>query len=229
MELIHYAFTAVLIAVLVAASVTFVFMGMGKVRRRRRLARQAHVSGLKFFPDDPYDVPRRYADFAVISSGHSPRANNVTAGSVGPGNVRLFDFRCELGHGTSRLTRRYSVAVAEAEKNLDHLLMWHGEDADLAPLAARNALARVGAWSYHGSARLARALGAVCNSFADAQLSIEVRGPVVLIASPVKRAVRHHAIGLDRLAEILVAMESCCAGAFRKEPNQPVANGGPSC
>ena len=158
MELIQYAFVAVLVGVLLAASVSFAVMGLGKMLRRRRLARDAHESGMKFFPDDPYDVPRRYADFAVVSSGHSPCANNVTAGRLGGRALRAFDFRCELGHGTRRLTRRYSVAVAETSLAQASLLMWHTGDAELAPMAARDMQGRVGQWSFRGSRALAEAV-----------------------------------------------------------------------
>jgi len=216
MELIQYAFTAVLISVLLAASAAFTVMGMGKVRRRRRLARQAHEHGLKFFPEDPYDVPRRYADFAVISSGHSPCANNVTSGGVGARPVRAFDFRCELGHGTRRLTRLYSVAVGEARRDLGTLLMWHTGDADLAPLAARGAALAVGPWSCIGSPDLARTVQHACQALADARPSIEVRGPVVLVAAPVSRSVRNYALGVEDMGAILDAMEK--HKAIAKEP-----------
>lgn len=206
MEIIQYAFVAVLVGVLVAASVSFAVMGLGKVLRRRRLARDAHESGMKFFQDDPYDVPRRYADFAVISSGHSPCANNVTSGRLGGRILRAFDFRCELGHGTRRLTRRYSVVVAEAGQVLPSLLMWHGGDGDLAPLAARGMQAIVGKWSYRGPRALAEAVEPACRRLDQAQPSIEVRGSVVLIASPVRRAIRRHALALDEVAIILEAL-----------------------
>ncbi len=206
MELIQYAFVAVLVGVLLAASISFAVMGFGKVLRRRRLARDAHESGMKFFPDDPYDVPRRYADFAVISSGHSPCANNVTAGRLGGRILRAFDFRCELGHGTRRLTRRYSVVVAETHQVQPSLLMWHSGDADLAPLAARGMQGLVGQWSYRGSRALAEAVESACRHLDQAQSSIEVRGSVVLIASPVRRAIRRHALALDEVAGILKAL-----------------------
>lgn len=219
MELIRYAFVAGLVAVLLAASVAFIVMGMAKVRRRRRLARQAHERGLKFFPEDPYDVPRRYADFAVISSGHSPCANNVTAGGVGARPVRAFDFRCELGHGTRRTTRLCSVAVGEARLDLGNLLMWHTDDAELAPLAAGASGVTMGPWNCIGSPDLARAVMAACEPIAEARPSVEVRGPVVLVAAPVSRAVSHYALGVEDMASILDALEK----------HKAIANDPPAC
>ncbi len=206
MEFIQYAFVAVLVGVLLAASISFAVMGLGKMLRRRRLARDAHESGMKFFRDDPYDVPRRYADFAVIFSGHSPCANNVTAGRLTGRILRAFDFRCELGHGTRRLTRRYSVVVANTRQVQPSLLMWHDGDIDLAPLVARGMPGRVGQWSYRGSRALAEAVESVCRRFDQAQPSIEVRGSVMLIASPVRRAIRRHALALDEVTDILEAL-----------------------
>lgn len=208
MEFIQYAFVAALVGVLLAASVSFAVMGLGKMLRRRRLARDAHESGMKFFPDDPYDVPRRYADFAVVSSGHSPCANNVTAGRLRGRTLRAFDFRCELGHGTRRLTRRYSVVVAETRLAQPSLLMWHTGDAELAPLAARDMQGRVGRWSYRGSRELAEAVEPACRRLEQAQPSIEVRGAVVLIAAPVRRAISRHALALDEVAGILEALDN---------------------
>jgi len=207
MERIQYAFVAVLVAVLVAASVSFAVMGLGKVLRRRRLARGAHQRGQRFFPDDPYDVPRRYADFAVISSGHSPCANNVTAGGIGGSTVRAFDFRCELGHGTRRLTRRYSVAVAETRLGQPSLLMWHTGDGELAPLAARDVQGQVGQWSFCGSRELAETVEAACRHLGHAQPSVEIRGSVVLIAVPVRRAIRQYALALDEVSGIIEALD----------------------
>jgi hypothetical protein len=203
MEQIQYAF----VAVLVAASVSFAVMGLGKVLRRRRLARDAHQRGLRFFPDDPYDVPRRYADFAVISSGHSPCANNVTAGGIAGRTVRAFDFCCELGHGTRRLTRRYSVAVAETHLSQPSLLMWHAGDGELAPLAARDVQGQVGQWGFCGSRELAETVQAACRHLGHAQPSVEIRGSVVLIAVPVRRSIRQYALALDEVSGIIEALD----------------------
>ena len=207
MEQIQYAFVALLVAVLVAASVSFAVMGLGKVFRRRRLACNAHQCGLRFFPDDPYDVPRRYADFAVISSGHSPCANNVTAGGIAGRTLRAFDFRCELGHGTRRLTRRYSVAIAETRQSQPSLLMWHSGDGELAPLAARDVQGQVGQWSFRGSREQAEAVEAACRNFSQAEPSVEIRGSVVLIAVPVRRAIRQYALALDEISGIIEALD----------------------
>ncbi len=196
MVVLRYALMAVLVGVLMTAVISFVAMGLATVRRTRRLGRKAHERGMRFFPDDPFDAPRRYGEFAVISGGHSPRANNVTDGRVDGRSLRAFDFRCELGHGTRRTTRHYSVVVAEADRAAPYLLMWHDADAELAPLAARDCRWHVGAWRYRGPAALAAALAEACADLADTGGSIETRGTTLMVAAPARRGAPDHAVPL---------------------------------
>ena len=186
MQLLQYAFTIVLVSVVVGAVIAFVFMGLTMVRRTRRLARAAHERGMRFFRDDPYDVPRRYAGSAVISAGHSPRANNVIDGRFNGRPVRAFDFRCELGHGTRRMTRHYAVMAFEADRASEPLLMWQTSEEETPPLAARSPDGQLGRWQYRGNRRLAEALASSCEGLGDAPVSMEVRGTALIAAAAAK-------------------------------------------
>ena len=205
-ELARYAFVALLVCVLLAAIVSFVVMGLSKLRRTARLARAAHEKGRRFFPDDPYDMPRRCADFALISSGHSPRANNVTAGRCLGLPVWAFDFRCELGHGTRRITRHYSVVVVEMGGQSGALLMWPDNDAELAPLAARGPAGRVGRWRIRGPAELAAAVASAWTGPENAEPSIEVRGGVLMVSAPAERSAGSYAVETEKIEPIVAAL-----------------------
>jgi hypothetical protein len=193
----HAAFEYLLIAVLVAAVVSFVVMGLAKMRRSRWLARAAHQRGNRFFRDDPFDVPRRYAHFALISSGHSPCANNVTDGRLGGRSARAFDFRCELGHGTRRITRHYSVLVVGAADCPQRLLMWSDADAEGAPLVARDAQGHVGGWACTGPADLAALAERACPGLAESGTSIELRDGLLMLAAPARQSPLAYAVDLD--------------------------------
>ena len=143
---------ALLLAAPVAAAVAFAIGGWLQGRRRDRLARAAHEAGLLFSGEDPFDVSRRYADSALLGAGHAGRATNVTYGRVGGLPVRAFDFRYEIGHGTRRQARHYAVVAVEALGPVAPLLLWRWRDADLAPLAVRQATQRLGEWDARGEA-----------------------------------------------------------------------------
>ncbi|MCD6303864.1 MAG: hypothetical protein J7M21_02760 [Planctomycetes bacterium] len=212
MELLRYVFEAVLVTVLAASVVSFVAMGLAKVRRTRRLARAAHERQRRFFPDDPFDVPRRFADFALVMGGHSPRANNVTDGRVDGLAVRAFDFRCELGHGTRRTTRHYSVLAADVPGRDEQLLMWHDGDAELAPLAARTAEAHVGCWSCRGPAELVATVAAACEPLAAAAASIELRGRRLMVLAPAGRGA-DYAVRFEQIRPLLAVLRAAAGSA----------------
>ena len=218
MVMLQYAFVVLLIGVLAVAVGSFVVMGLGKLRRTRRLARAAHEHGMRFFPDDPYDVARRYADFAAISGGHSPRAHNVTDGRLSGRPVRAFDFRCELGHGTRRTTRRYGVVAADAQNESSDLLMWHDGDAELAPLAALDSGGHVACWSYRGPAALASRVARAAAGLAGACASIEVRGSMVMIAAAGKQAGADYGVPLTDVKAVLDALRGGQAAGEGEEP-----------
>jgi len=104
----------------------------------RRLAREL---GLEFHPADPWNLPERYADFALFSVGHSRLASNVIAGDLGGSPVVLCDYECKVGEGLNEGERRFQVAVLElpivapllevlSEKGSGEIASWVG-DKDL--------------------------------------------------------------------------------------------------
>jgi hypothetical protein len=172
--------TGILVLLMAAAVGSFVVMGLGQRRRRRALARQAHEWGMMFAAEDPFDIPRRYANFGLIRSGHSPRAYNVIYGRREGVAVRLFDFRYEIGHGTHRLTRHYVVVVAEIAASLPNVVLWHEADAEGAPLETRQVDGHVGSWSYRGADAEALRLGRACEPLAQRRLSVEAHGQTMM-------------------------------------------------
>lgn len=166
-----------LLAAPVAAAVGFAIGGFLQVRRRDRLARAAHEAGLLFSAEDPFDVTRRYARFAIIGGGHGGRATHMTYGRLGGLPVRAFDFRYEIGHGTRRQGRHYAVVAVEALGPVAPLLLWRCGDLDLAPLAARQATERLGQWDCRGRGA-AQAVAKLPEALARGATGIEVLGPV---------------------------------------------------
>lgn len=197
-------------------------MGALQVRRTRALAGEAHRMELRFSPDDPFDVPRRYADFALVHCGHSPRASNVTYGRVGGCPVRAFDFRYEVGHGTRRSARHYSVIVVETDLSLPFVLMWHEGDAQAAPLAVRQAGKRRGGWFCLGSDRLAASLADACAPMTGDRVSMQTRENAIMLCMPVQRRRQHYTDHLDNIQGVLDAAKAACTSGVR--PNDETAD-----
>lgn len=208
------AFVMALIAVLIAAVVSFVVMGLVQRRRARVLSRSAHKMGLRFSGDDPFDVPRRYADFVLISCGHSAQAHNVTYGRLAGLPLRAFDFRFEVGHGTRRMTRKYGVIVIETGKESPPALMWNTRDSQCVPLEALRCQARVGCWVCRGEEALVRELGSAADPLAEDALSMQTRGSVLMMWMPAARAGRDYAARLGAAGAIAKAL----AGTVPAEP-----------
>jgi len=218
-ELLRFAFVVVLMVVLAAALVSFLLMGLSKARRTRRLARLAHEQGRRFFRDDPYAVACRYAGFAMISCGHSPRAHNVTDGRLEGRPIRAFDFRCELGHGTRRVTRHFRVAAADLPAPPGDLLMWHDSDSEFAPLAARDSEGRLGAWNYRGRTDLAAAVAGALGGADPPASAVEVHGTTLMIAGRPRRGRDDYAVGGEELGVVVAAVAA--AGAPTPGPAGP--------
>ena len=176
--------TFVFLCILAAAVVSFVVMGIRGHRRYKALARSAHGTGLHFSQSDLFDIPNRYGGYALIARGHSGSANNVTYGRVEKLLVRAFDFCSEMGHGTQRLTRRDSVVVVDAGRELPGLLMWHGAGQTLAPLAYDQSFRQVGGWIYRGNKRLANVLNEALTTVQTRRISVEAKGSSLLVAGP---------------------------------------------
>ncbi len=197
----HTVFIVLLIGTLAASAVSFAVMGLLQHLRASALARKAHEMGMQFSSDDPFDLPCILADFALVSSGHSPRAENVTHGRLDGRAIRAFDFRYEAGHGTQRLTRHYSVIAIEPPHEADWMLMWHEDDAPAAPMSLRLANRHLGRWFYQGSRPVAVALGKVCEKLGR-PVSMETRGNTVMLFMPVPRSRRAYAAQVADVAEI---------------------------
>lgn len=151
--MLQIIFVILLVAVLVGAVVSFIAMAIMQTLRMRRAGQEAHALNMRFSAEDLFDVPRRFADFALISSGHSPRASNVVYGRIEGRRVRAFDFRYEAGHGTRRFTHHYDVVVVETDRSLPSILLWNDAEMDSAPLAASGVDGHLARWVYRGDAR----------------------------------------------------------------------------
>jgi hypothetical protein len=182
------AITWLLILLLAGSVLSLLLMGLGQVRRAGRLARKAHEHRLNFAKNDPFDIPLRYRNLALVSSGHSGHAHNVTYGRLESWPVRGCDFRYEAAHGMRRLTRHYSLAVLESDLDLPALLMWHEQDLEAAPVCLRQSTLQEGAWVCVGDAGLARQLARAFEASAPScRVGAQVLGPVVAVFCPVAR------------------------------------------
>ena len=207
-ENVQDIFTLLLTGVLIVSVVSFVVMGLRQMRRTNSLARKAHEMDLHFSPSDPFDVPRRYGDFALISSGHGPRAYNVTHGHVRSVPVRAFDFRYEVGHATRRTTRHYAVIVVQTRMALGKLMMWHVDDARAAPLSS--GAVRIGKWLCCGNLELAHALAEVSGPLVDRAASAEVRNDTIMFCIPIVRRRQDYAASLQHIDRVLGRIEEYC-------------------
>ena len=203
------AFMVVLIGVLVAAVVSFAVMGLLQHRRTNVLAGKAHRMGMRFSVEDPFDVPRRYADFARIASGHSASAHNVTYGRLGGLPVRAFDFRYEIGHGTRRTARHYGVVVIETSEALPPLVMWNDRDVECAPLASHQCDGHVACWAYLGPEPLAAAVGYACRALADRGAGMQAVGHAVMLCVPIRSRRQDYS---DLMACAAAALQAATVG-----------------
>lgn len=178
---------ALLVLALLAAAVTFIVMGLLLWRRSRRLAAFSHAHGLHFSPGDPHELPVTCGQFALLGCGHSPRASNVAFGQLDSFHVRAFDFRYEVGHGTRRMGRHYSVVLIDTSLLLPGVLMWNTDDADNAPLPVRQVDGQTGGWVYTGNAVLAELLKDAAGDLRQRGLSLQAHGCELLLALPMGR------------------------------------------
>jgi hypothetical protein len=178
-------------------------------RRRRQLARLAHQLGLMFSPGDPLDLTWRCQAFALCRAGHGLRVRNVLHGHTEMGAFRGCEMSFEVGHGPTRLARRYSVMIFEPPGHLPTGLLWHGQD-EPAPLSAGLSDRCAGPWRLAGApqctARLAEAFG----GWADRPIHVEARQDALMLASPQRWSVR-------QWREVL-AQASGAVGALQDKP-----------
>jgi hypothetical protein len=125
----------VTIAVLIVVGIVYGFI---KARQRREaLERLAAELGLKFYPDDPWNLLIRYGHLDLL--GHGGRASNVLAGQMDGRDVAAFDYQYTTGSGKNSHTYYYQAAVFEMpivaprllvrrESVLDKVASWVGHD-----------------------------------------------------------------------------------------------------
>ena len=160
---------------------------------------------MRFSPEDPFDVARRYGSFALMTSGHSPCVYNVTYGRLDGWALRAFDFRCEVGHGTRRTTRHYGVIVAESELPMPDVLMWNEQDWQGAPLVAHLADGQIGGWMYVGDPAGATMLAGGCSRGIRDMVSLQTLDRTLMLCMPVRHRKQDYT---DRLAEAMDLLRS---------------------
>jgi hypothetical protein len=217
---VQTALSALLVLVLVAAVISFAVMGLWHSRRARRTARLAAEMGLRFDQSDPFDVPGRYAAFALISGGHSPCVGNVVHGRLSGRQVRAFDFRYEIGHGTRRVGRHYGVVVMQAP-GAPEMLAWHQDDLDLAPLAARQARTRVAQWVCGGDMAASQRLTEGAGVLGELHASLQTIGELAMVCVPIGRRLDY----VRRLGELA----ACVQRLTRPGASEDVAIDHPGC
>jgi hypothetical protein len=136
----------------------------------------------RFSREDPFDIPQRYRDFVLISCGHSPRAFNVMYGQVESWTLRSFDFRYEVGHGTRRMSRLYSVVAIDTQLKLPDVMMWNDGDSDNAPLEIRQVDGHIGRWSFAGDAKFAEQLCDFAHNENFENLSLQTYNNTLLLS-----------------------------------------------
>lgn len=108
-------------------------------QRREAMAALAAELGLAFYPDDPWDIPRRYGHFDLMGTGHARRAANVLSGRIDGRTVIAFDYRYKTGSGKNESTHSYQAVVLELpilaarlrlrrESVFDTIASWVGHD-----------------------------------------------------------------------------------------------------
>lgn len=192
-----------LTAVILAAVISFCVMGIMQYKRARALSRRAHEKSMLFAPDDPFDIACRYADFALVDCGHSPRANNVTYGRYHGWAIREFDFRYEVGHGTQRAARNYHVIIAETETELSSALMWNEISGETVPLAAMRPGSRKGCWVCTGDDAVTDALAEICGDFGERGMSVQILRQSVMLHVPARRYGRAYSLDLEEVSPLL--------------------------
>jgi len=83
-------------------------------KRRDALIALARERGLRFYKNDPFDLPSTYGATQLCNKGHSKRASNVIAGRVGDGEVRYFDYKYTVGSGKNSHTYNRSACAFHA-------------------------------------------------------------------------------------------------------------------
>lgn len=172
--------------------------------------------GLRFSPDDPFDVPHRYRQFPVICSGHSPLAENVSYGRVDGWPVRAMQFHNEIGHGTRRQTKNYSIIVFEVDSPLPSAALWNNRDLSDAPLEVRNASQHLEYWTYSGDEEFCRQISRLAEDLGKDGFNIQTLGQSIFFSVLEKRSEGFYT---DYLKPIIAVLENLPQAARHDNAN----------
>ena len=193
----------------------FMILGMRLRLRRRRLVQRCGARGLEFVSGDPFSAPRLFSDFALMSAGHSPRAENVAQGRCAGGRLQSFDLSYEVGHGIRRSSRNYTVVIVEGDHNLADVLMWHPDDAAGAPLRAAQAEQTAGPWVFRGDGATAERLADASGVLSDLSASVQVVRGALMISAPIRSRGTYESLSAAAMDICgLLAAEGAAGGAI---------------
>ena len=134
------ALPCIVVPAFIALVVALFIVGIVQARRRREeCGRLAVALGFDYHPDDPWDLPTRYAFFDLFKRGHGRRASNILCGQADGRAVTAFDYQYTTGSGKNRTTHHCQAAVfalpiqaaglhLRTETVFDHLAAWVGYD-----------------------------------------------------------------------------------------------------
>ncbi len=182
----QFAFPLILILALAAGVAVLAWMGWSRRHRLNMLSRAAGEMGMRFSPNDPFDLTRHYSRFVLASAGHSGRVENIIHGRYDGWRLRAFDYYFEVGHGPRRLSRRYSVIAADTDLNLPDMLMWSADDTDHVPLIARTSTGRIGQWLVISGMEFAKTMADAFSDYHDQPVDLQINNRSVIICSPVR-------------------------------------------
>ena len=109
-----------------ALVVGLIIWGIVRARQEREaLAALAAELGVRFYAEDPWDLPERYGQFDLFDSGHSKRATNVLAGDVDGRSMIAFDYSYKTGSGKDESTYSYQALLLGLPILAPHLVLRH--------------------------------------------------------------------------------------------------------
>jgi hypothetical protein len=123
-----------------ALVVGLIIWGVIRARQEREaMAALAAELGVRFYPEDPWDLPGRYGQFDLFDSGHSKHATNVLAGDVDGRSMVACDYSYKTGSGKEETTHSYQAVIVglpilaphlflRDENFLDKMAAWVGHD-----------------------------------------------------------------------------------------------------
>ena len=88
---------------------------MKRHRGRKRLADLARSKGLRYYPDDVFDLPQRYRQLTLTCEGHDRCFADVLSGPTRWGALACFAMRYETGFAVERADLRWLVCVIETD------------------------------------------------------------------------------------------------------------------